>query len=84
LGHQTSIHLERWPDFDVNQIVSKTVTIMVQINGKVRAKFEANTNISEDEAKNKALLLPEVKKWLGPVPPKKMIYVPNKIISFVV
>ncbi len=84
LGHDTSIHLEDWPKYDEGKIKDEKVTIMVQVNGKVRANFEAEVGITENEAKNKALLLKEVVKWIGESEPKKVIFVPNKIISFVV
>lgn len=84
LGHKASIHLEDWPKYDEDKIKDEKVTIMVQVNGKVRANFEAEVGITENEAKNKALSLPEVVKWMGESEPKKVIFVPNKIISFVV
>lgn len=84
LGHNASIHLQDWPKYDEDKIKDEKVTIMVQVNGKVRANFEAEVGITENEAKNKALSLKEVVKWTGGEVPKKVVFVPNKIISFVV
>ena len=47
-----SIHLEDWPKYDENKIKDERVTIMVQVNGKVRAQFEGDAGISEEEAIN--------------------------------
>jgi leucyl-tRNA synthetase len=83
-GHKNSIHLERWPEFDESKIKEESAVIVVQINGKVRASFEAEQGISEKEAKEKAVSLPEIAKWLEGKEIKKVIFVPNKIINFVV
>jgi len=84
LGHKDSIHLEEWPKFDENKIKDEKVTIVVQINSKVRAQFEADSGISEKEVKEKALSLPETQKWLNDKEIKKAVYIPNKLINFVV
>ena len=84
LGHQTSIHLEQWPEADESKIKAESGIIMVQINGKIRAQFEIETGMSETDVKGKALALPEVQKWLDGKEPQKVIFVPNKIINFVV
>lgn len=83
LGHKTSIHLEKWPEFDESKIKEESVVIVVQINGKTRAQFEASAGISQEEANNKAISMPEVQKWLSAGEVKKVIYVANKIINFV-
>lgn len=79
-----SIHLEKWPKFDESKIIEENTTIVVQINGKVRAQFEAPINMSENEAKEMANALPDVFKWLENKEIKKVIFVPNKIVNFVV
>lgn len=84
LGHKNSIHLEEWPKFDESKIKTKKATIMIQINGKTRAQFETEADIDENLAKTKALSLTEVQKWLGQNEIKKVIFVPNKIVNFVV
>ncbi len=84
LGHQTSIHLEKWPEFDQAKIVESEVIVVVQINGKVRAQFEAQAGLSEQEAITKALSLADISKWLGQTEPKKVIYIQDKLLNFVV
>lgn len=84
LGNKTSIHLEKWPEFDVSKIKDEKVTIIVQINGKVRAEFEAKTGISESKARDKAVSMAEIQKWIDKQEIKKVIFVPDKIINFVI
>lgn len=82
-GNKNSIHTEPWPAYDKRKIADDSVTIVVQINGKVRASFKAPIGISEDEAKEKALSMPEVKKWLnGSI--KKVIFVKGRVLNFVI
>lgn len=84
IGNTTSIHLSAWPKFDESKIKDERITIVIQINGKVRAEFEAETGIGEEEAKEKALGMTEVQKWIDGKDIKKVIYVPNKLVSIVV
>lgn len=84
LGHTTSIHREKWPVFDEDKLQSNSVMIVVQVNGKVRAQFEAFANIGEKEAIEIAQDLPEIEKWVGENPVKKAIYIPGKLVNFVI
>ena len=82
-GGKRSIHLEKWPIFDVSKTVENSFKLVVQINGKARDFFEVPAGISEDEAKDLTLKRANVKKWIGDKHIEKTIYVPNKIISIV-
>lgn len=83
LGNKKSIHVESWPKHDEAKIMGGEVTIIVQVNGKVRAQFKAQSSISEIDAIAKAKSLPEVNKWItGAV--KRHIFIPNKLINIVV
>jgi leucyl-tRNA synthetase len=62
----------------------ETVTLAVQINGKLRANLEVPKDISKEEALNKAKQLPNVQKWIDGKNIVKEIYVPGKIINIVV
>jgi len=83
-GHTKSIHLEEWPKFDESKIKEENTIIVVQINGKIRAQFEAPIGVSEKEAKEKAQALQDVLRWLDGEKIKKTIFVPNKIVNFVI
>ena len=84
LGHKKSICLESWPEYDESKLVDETITMVVQVNGKVRASLSVAANISEDDAKSQALAQDNVKKWLVGKEPKKVIVVPGKLVSIVV
>ena len=83
LGHTDSIHLAEWPRYDESKLVANTVTIVVQVDGKVRSKFTASSTISEAEALERAKSLSEVAKWVGEKGVKKAVYVPGKLVNFV-
>ena len=84
LGHKTSICLESWPEYDESKLVDDTITMVVQVNGKLRANLIVPADISEDDVKSQALAQNNVQKWLAGKSPKKVIYVPGKLVSIVV
>ncbi len=83
LGHADSIHLSEWPKYDESKLVADQVTIMVQVNGKVRGQFNASPNLSEKEAIQQATILPEVQKWVGDKTIARAIFVPQKLVNLV-
>ncbi|NBD74362.1 class I tRNA ligase family protein [Patescibacteria group bacterium] len=83
-GQTSSIHLEPWPTFDAEKLAAAEVTIVVQINGKVRAHFTADPDLAKDEAISRALEHPTIKGKLGHAAPAKTIYVPGKLVNLVV
>ncbi len=84
LGNKNSIHSEAWPACDFSKLEDSTVTIMVQVNGKIRGKFMVAREMDENEIKNMALELPSVKSWLKDMGPKRIIYIKDKLVSIVV
>jgi len=58
--------------------------MVVQVNGKLRANLIVPADISEDDVKSQALAQNNVQKWLAGKSPKKVIYVPGKLVSIVV
>jgi leucyl-tRNA synthetase len=83
LGHQSSVHLEQWPKFDPALTVDETVTVVVQINGKVRDRLEIEAGAAEEDVRARALASEAVRRNLDGKTPKKVIYVPNKLVSIV-
>ncbi|MCX6820279.1 MAG: class I tRNA ligase family protein [Candidatus Adlerbacteria bacterium] len=74
-----------WPTADETKLVSHTVSIAVQVNGKLRGSLtDVPSGVSEDEALTLARTNPAVALWLAKGKEVKAIYVPNKIINFVV
>ena len=84
MGGTDSVHKKEWPQFDESHIIAETYTIVVQINGKVRAKFEASTDLSEAQIKEKSLSMERIRKCLSGKKPQRIIYVFGKIVNIVV
>lgn len=84
LGHEESISQEPWPVFDPKMIVEDEITVVVQINGKVREQLHVAPDISEDDIRTLALSSEKVQKWLDGKKPKKVIYVQGRLVSIVV
>jgi leucyl-tRNA synthetase len=75
---------QAWPEVDNNALKRTTVTIVVQVNGKIRGKIEVATNAPEENVVNAAIIAPTVKKHIENQKIIKTIYVPNKLISLVI
>ena len=84
LGHDESVHLQTWPTFDPALARDEVVTVVVQINGKVRDKLEVAADSAEDQIRALAFDSEAVKRHLDGKTPKKVIYIPNKLLSIVV
>ncbi len=84
LGNKESIFKTSWPEYDPAVLVEDTVTIVVQVNGKVRSKLDAPADIPEDELKELALADEKLKPWIAGRPVKKFILVPKKLLNLVV
>lgn len=83
LGYEGSVHLSQWPVHDEAYLVEHVVTIAVQVNGKLRGEIEvpnnADQNVIEAEAKQNENVANYLKSDI-----KKVIYIPGKILNFVV
>src|SRR3990167_438772 len=78
LGNNKSIFTSNWPKYKEIKI-SKQI-IAIQINGKLRATMEVDSNVSENDVLKQALALENVKKWISDKPIKKHIYISGKIL----
>ncbi|MFH1712592.1 MAG: leucine--tRNA ligase [Candidatus Jacksonbacteria bacterium] len=83
-GNKESIFRQKWPEYDVNLIKNDLNTIVVQINGKVRDQFNISVDASSEEVLKQARASRKIQKWLDGQQVKKEIYVPNRIVNFVV
>ena len=84
LGHSSSLAYESWPQIEEKYLQENTIKIAVQINGKVRASIEIPVNASKDEALMMAKDDEAVARYLDDKTLRREIYVPKKIINFVV
>ncbi len=83
-GHTGTIHTQRMPAFDPALAVDEVVTIVVQVNGKVRDKIEVAAGLGEEEVKATVLASPKVAAAMEDKHPKKVIYVAGKLVNIVV
>ncbi len=84
LGHRTMLAGEPWPEPDADLLVDETVTVAVQLNGKLRGTIELPNDADQEAAEAGALALEPVAAALAGKPPRKVIYVPNRIVNVVV
>ena len=84
LGHKKSVHKEAWPAHDESALQEEQMKIAVQVNGKLRASFEAPSGTSEEEVKRLAKLLPNVVKWVQGKNIEKVIYIHGRLVNIVI
>jgi leucyl-tRNA synthetase len=84
LGHTGSVSACPWPSFDEAFIHDDVVTIVVQVNGKIRDKFTAASGTSKEELEKTAFALPGIHKWTDGHTVVKVITVPDKLVNIVV
>ena len=81
--HGDHIHLHPWPVSDPALAVEETVTLVVQVNGKVRDRIEVDPDIDEDEAAGLALASPKVVEELAGAQPRRVISRPPRLVNIV-
>lgn len=84
IGHAEGLTSHAWPSWDDDMLVREEVTIPVQINGKVRCQLKLPTGSSKDHAVEKALDEKGVQRHIEGKVLRKVIYVPDKMLSLVV
>ena len=84
LGFRGYASTQKWPSWDEELIKEEKILLIVQVNGKVRDKIEVEREISQKEAQEIALASEKVKKWVEGKKIKKVIFVPGKLINFVI
>lgn len=84
LKHKKSVGLEKWPIYKTEIAEEKSFTLVVQVNSKVRDKILVSKGIKESEAKKIAKNSPQVKKYLKKQKIKKVVFVKDRLINFVI
>jgi leucyl-tRNA synthetase len=84
LGHPASVANVAWPTFDDALTIDDVLEIAVQVNGKVRGRAALPRDATEDAARQAALSDPNVTKFMAGKALKKLVYVPGKILNFIV
>jgi leucyl-tRNA synthetase len=84
LGHGESVSKSSWPVYDEALTREEKLTIVVQVNGKIRDKFIAAAGTPGEELEKTARALPGIRKWTGGQTLVKVITVPDKLVNIVV
>ena len=82
-GRPYSIHDQAWPEYDEELAREEEITLVIQINGKLRDKVLVPSSITEDEAKELALGRERVKAYIDGKKLSNVIYVPNRVVNIV-
>jgi len=82
MGHEDLLDTLSWPTYDKGKLMAPSVDIVIQVNGKLKNKIKIDLQIKEDEVKAQALQS-LVRKGLK-IDPKRVIYIPHKLVNFVV
>jgi len=83
-GHDYSIHNQSWPQWDEELAKDEEITLVIQVNGKLRDRITVPVSITETEAKQKALDSQRIKPYLEDKELINTIYVPGRLVNFVV
>ncbi|MCX5697143.1 MAG: leucine--tRNA ligase [Candidatus Omnitrophica bacterium] len=84
MGNSESILKTPWPEYDPKWLIEDTVTIVIQVNGKLRSKLDVTPNIATDALKELVLADEKLKPWIQNKPLKSFIIVPKKLVNIVV
>ena len=83
LEYKSSVHQGPWPTYDPRLIEEKTFTLVIQVNGKARASVEAGRGMDEAQARELALSHDKIREMMGGKAPRRVIYVPGRLINIV-
>ncbi|MFA6032733.1 MAG: class I tRNA ligase family protein, partial [Myxococcota bacterium] len=84
LGFEGTASTSRWPSYDESLTLDETITVVIQVNGKLRSQLQIPAATSEDEVKRLALADEKALKFTEGKPPRKVIYVRGKLVNIVV
>ena len=83
-GKPYSIHTQPWPKVDAAATVEDTITVPVQVNGKLRDRIELPADVSEEDAKAAAIASEGAQKFIEGKEIRKVIYIPGRLVNIVV
>jgi len=83
LGNSRSIHLASWPTYNAEALRSETITLLVQVNGRLRDRIEVAHDAAEDEITQQALASEKVQRFVSGHEVRKIIYVPGRLVNVV-
>lgn len=84
LGHDKSVEFSGWPDWDEAALVSEEVTLVIQVNGKVRGKISVAVDADKESIEKDAVAEQNVQRYIEGKQIRKMIVVPGRLVNIVV
>jgi len=84
LGHTTLVLEAPWPQPQAEALTVSALTVVIQVNGKVRSRLSVSAAATDAEIKDLALADPAIAKWLKGQPPKKVILARRKLVNIVI
>ena len=83
-GHSDSVHDQPWPEFDAETAKQEEMTIVIQVNGKVRDRMVVPAGMAEEEVRNMALGGERIRQWIEGAEINRIIVVPDRLVNIVV
>ncbi|MCL5986591.1 MAG: leucine--tRNA ligase [Actinobacteria bacterium] len=83
-GERMSIHRRPWPEYEQDKLETGFITLIIQINGKLRDRAEVRKGLSEEELKEMAFSLPKIRHHLGDAAPKKVFVIKDRLVNIVI
>ena len=83
LGHANSVMDQAWPELDESALTRDSIEMVIQVNGKVRARMEVATSLGKDDIEAQALAQDNVQKFIADNTVRKVIVVPGKLVNIV-
>ena len=84
LGHESNLFDHAWPEYDPDVAAEDILTIVLQVNGKVRSRIDLPASSGEEETRNRALEDERIQHWIGEKEVRRVIVVPGKLVNVVV
>jgi leucyl-tRNA synthetase len=83
LGHDQTLAYEPWPEADAGLLRDDEVELVIQVQGKLRARIRVPADASEDVVRQRALEDPNVQRHVGDRTPRRVVYVPGRLVNLV-
>jgi leucyl-tRNA synthetase len=83
IGGEYSVHQQRWPAFDASALVVEHVTLVIQVDGKTRDRIQVPAGLNRQESLERAKRRENVRRHLLDAEPRKVIFVPDRLINLV-
>jgi leucyl-tRNA synthetase len=84
LGHTDSVHRQTWPTFDEDKAADEEITVVVQVNGRLRDRLTMTADVTDEVMRETAVHSPNIQNHINGQPIRKVIVVPGKLVNIVV